>query len=68
MRNESNEKIIFWPNPFAANTATKCPAEEIERWKFGDNPETETIFDMPGRYSVIASYEGMTVEKGFLLQ
>lgn len=66
MRDESTEKIIYWPEPFVLITALKCRAEEIDReWTFGEDLEKEIILDRSGPYSVIASYGDQRTEKKF---
>lgn len=69
MRDESNGKTMYWPEPFGFSTAIRCPTEEIDReWTFGEDLKKEIVLDMPGHYSVIASYEGASMEKKFSVQ
>lgn len=69
MVDESGDKIIYWPNPFGFSTALLCGTTEPvdKEWKFGDDVESETVLDKPGPYTLVASLEGVTIEKRFVV-
>jgi hypothetical protein len=69
IRDNSDGKIIYWPNPFGFSTAMMCntssPVDMM--WTYGDEVEQEIILEKAGSYAVVASLEGVTVEKQFAI-
>ena len=66
MRDEGTGRTIYWPHPFQVVTALRCSTDGIDReWTFGEDADKEIVLEKPGRYSVIASFAGASVEKQF---
>lgn len=66
IRDDSDGKMLYWPHPFGLSYAMGCPkASQIDEvWTFGDNAEEEIVLNS-GSYTVLASVEGVTIEKQF---
>ena len=70
VRDDNNEKTIQWPSAIGFSTTLKCTGPEPidKEWKFGDDAREEIMLDKPGPYTVLASYEGVKIEKKFSVE
>lgn len=69
IQNDDNQKTINWPISFGFSTELMCGGSEPldKEWSFGDQPENEIVLDTPGSYTLVASIEGITTEKKFVV-
>ncbi len=69
MRDNSNGKTIYWPNPFGFSTSMLCngPEPVNKEWMFGDDAESEIVLEKPGSYTLVTSLEDITIEKKFVV-
>lgn len=66
MRDDSNGKTIHWSHAGISTTLKCAGPEPIDKeWKFGDDAREEIMLDKPCPYTVLASYEGVKIEKKF---
>ena len=67
IRDNSNAKIIYWPNPFGFSSAIMCNKSSPFdiAWTYGDELGEEIILEKAGSYALVASLEGVTIEKPF---
>lgn len=69
IRDNSNGKITYWPNPFGFSTAMMCnKSSPVDiTWTYGDEVEEEIILEKTGSYAVIASLEDVTIQQQFFI-
>jgi hypothetical protein len=65
----SKESRVNWPLSFGFNTALMCSESETldRKWTFGE-AENEFALDVSGTYTIVASIEGVTIEKQFVVK
>lgn len=64
----SNASTVNWPLSFGFSTALMCGESETldKKWTFGE-AENEIALDAAGTYTIVASIEGTTIEKKFVV-
>lgn len=64
----SNESPVNWPLSFGFNTALMCGESETvdKKWTIGA-AENEIALDAAGTNTIVASIEGTTIEKKFVI-
>jgi hypothetical protein len=68
MRDNSDGRIILYPEPLFFSTALLCPQSRIDKtWTYGEEPDELITFDKIGSYAIIASVRDVTVERQFAI-